>query len=98
MTRTALPPAKIPHPHVTSGVDGDDSPVIKGTRIPVRRIYSWHRQGTTCETLTRRYPSLGWAQILDALAFAYDNLELITVDLIRERDELATALRDGPRT
>ena len=41
------------------------------------------------ETLLKRYPQLGPSRVLDALAFAYDNLELITADLDRERELLA---------
>lgn len=82
-----LPDPKIPHPHVVIHAYG--VPYIEGSRVPVRRVFSWHRQGTTVKTLIRRYPQLGPARILDALAFAYDNLELITADLARERDELA---------
>jgi uncharacterized protein (DUF433 family) len=71
-------------------VIGDDGgPIVEGTRIPVRRLFAWHRQGTTVETLLRRYPQLGPARLLDALSFAYDNLDLITADLERERELLA---------
>ena len=35
--------------------------------------------------LLRRYPQLGPARILDALAFAYDNTEVVEADLTRER-------------
>lgn len=97
-TRPPLPPVKVPHPHITT-VDASGnqvSPVIRGTLILVRRLFSWHRQGTTFETLSRRYPSVGPAPLLDALAFAYDNLELITADLTREREELAESLRANP--
>lgn len=86
----SLPPVRVPHPHVV--VDpavAEGSPLIEGTRVPVRRLFSWHRQGTTVETLLRRYPQLGPARIFDALAFAYDNLDLITADLVREREALA---------
>lgn len=37
------------------------------------------------ETLLKRYPNLGPARILDALAFAYDNQELIQADMDREQ-------------
>jgi uncharacterized protein (DUF433 family) len=85
-----LPPVRIPHPHVViDEAVGDGAPMIEGTRVPVRRLFSWHRQGTTVETLLRRYPQLGPARIFDALAFAYDNLDLITADLLREREALA---------
>jgi uncharacterized protein (DUF433 family) len=86
----SLPPVRVPHPHViVDPAVAEGSPVIAGTRVPVRRLFSWHRQGTTVETLLRRYPQLGPARIFDALAFAYDNLELITADLVREREALA---------
>lgn len=85
-----LPSIRIAHPHVVVSADLlDGSPVVEGSRIPVRRLFGWHRQGTTVETLVRRYPGLGWAKILDALAFAYDNLDLITADLLRDRDGAA---------
>jgi uncharacterized protein (DUF433 family) len=86
----SLPPVRVPHPHVViDSAVGDGAPMIAGTRVPVRRLFSWHRQGTTVETLLRRYPQLGPARIFDALAFAYDNLDLITADLVREREALA---------
>jgi uncharacterized protein (DUF433 family) len=78
---------RVAHPHVF--LDETGSPLVEGTRVPVRRLFSWHRQGTTVETLLRRYPQLGPARILDALAFAWDNLELVTADLDRERALLA---------
>lgn len=81
-----LPAVRIQHPHVV--LDGEGSPFIEGSRVPVRRVFTWHRQGTTVETLLRRYPQLGPARILDALAFAYDNLELITADVVRERESM----------
>jgi uncharacterized protein (DUF433 family) len=86
----SLPNVKVPHPHViVDAAIAEGSPTVEGSRVPVRRLFSWHRQGTTVETLLRRYPQLGPARILDALAFAYDNLELMTADLIREREGLA---------
>ncbi len=61
------------------------SPYVAGTRIPVRRLWAWHRGGVAVETLLKRYPQLGPARVLDALAFAYDNQDLIEADLARER-------------
>jgi uncharacterized protein (DUF433 family) len=82
----ALPPIRIPHPHVEARDDLlAGSPCVRGTRIPVRRLWSWHRRGVTVETLLKRYPSLGPARVLDALAFAYDNTEIIEADLSREQ-------------
>lgn len=93
----SLPPVRIPHPHVYIDPQvGEGSPMIEGTRVPVRRLFSWHRQGTTVETLLRRYPQLGPARIFDALAFAYDNLDLVTADLVREREALARETGEPP--
>jgi len=84
-----LPPIQVPHPHVDVAADVlDGSPVVRGTRVPVRRLWSWHRRGTTIETLLKRYPQLGPAKVLDALAFAYDNQALMEADLAREREAL----------
>jgi hypothetical protein len=58
---------------------------VAGSRVPVRRLWVWHRGGAAVETLVKRYPNLGPARILDALAFAYDNVELIEADLAREQ-------------
>jgi len=76
----------VPHPHVR--VDAQilaGSPHVMGSRVPVRRLWAWHRGGTAIETLFRRYPNLGPSKILDALAFAYDNVDLIQADLDREQ-------------
>lgn len=64
------------------------SPCVRGTRVPVRRLWSWHRRGTTIETLLKRYPQLGPAKVLDALAYAYDNVAAIEADLANEREAL----------
>lgn len=74
----------------------DESPVVRGTRVPVRRLFAWHRQGTSVETLLKRYPQLGPSRVLDALAFAYDNLDLVTADLERERELLAQEEKSPP--
>jgi uncharacterized protein (DUF433 family) len=81
-----LPPVTIHHPHVEVRDDLlGGSPVVRGTRVPVRRLWAWHRKGVSVETLVKRYPSLGWAKVLGGLAFAYDNEELVEADLDRER-------------
>ena len=82
-----LPAVRIAHPHVE--IDDAGSPIVKGSRVPVRRLFAWHRQGTTVETLLRRYPQLGPARVLDALSFAHDNIELVAADLEREKQLLA---------
>jgi uncharacterized protein (DUF433 family) len=39
------------------------------------------------ETLIKRYPSLGAAKVLGALAFAYDNVDAIEAEFAIERAE-----------
>jgi hypothetical protein len=58
--------------------------------VPVRRLWAWHRGGASVETLVKRYPNLGPARILDALAFAYDNQDLIEADLEAEQSLFAS--------
>lgn len=95
---SGLPPVRNHYPHIELCDELGGSPVLSGTRVPVRRLWAWHRRGTTVETLVKRYPKLGWARVLGALAFAYDNLELIEADLERERALLeAEEERDEPR-
>jgi len=89
----SLPPVRILHPHVV--IDADGSPIVEGSRVPVRRLFAWHRQGTTVETLLKRYPQIGPARLFAALSFAYDNLELVTADIDRER-ALLDRERDAP--
>lgn len=82
----ALPPIRVHHPHVEAREDLlGGSPVIRGTKVPVRRLWAWHRKGVSVETLVKRYPALGWAKVLGGLAFAYDNEDLVEADLDRER-------------
>ena len=82
-------PKWIPHPHVRIEAETlGGSPYIAGSRVPVRRLWAWHQSGVAIETLLRRYPQLGPARILDALSFAYDNLEEIERDLAHERELL----------
>lgn len=82
-----LPRVRIPHPHIAileggASILGDYGPEV----LLVRRLFAWFRQGTRVETLIRRYPKVGPARIFDALAFAFDNLDRITAELIQERE------------
>lgn len=85
------------HPHVD--VDAavlQGSPVVRGTKVPVRRLWAWHRRGVSVETLLKRYPQLGPARVLDALSFAYDNTETVEADLSRERSLMGANAQDVP--
>src|SRR5438093_6119119 len=80
-----LPIVLVPHPHVR--VDRSvlaGSPHVMGSRVPVRRLWAFYRGGASLETLVKRYPQLGPGKIFDALAFAWDNPEVIEADLARE--------------
>lgn len=92
-----LPAVLVTHPHVALEAHVlDGSPYVRGTKVPVRRLWAWHRRGTTIETLLKRYPQLGPARVLDALAFAYDNQELMQADLAREQSLLDDEANKSP--
>lgn len=81
-----LPRVLVPHPHVRCDAEVlAGSPHVEGSRVPVRRLWTWHRGGISVETLFRRYPALTPAAVLDALAFSYDNEDLLRADIDRER-------------
>lgn len=84
-----LPIVLVPHPHVR--VDRrvlGGSPHVAGSRVPVRRLYAFYRNGTSVEKLLKRYPQLEPAKVFDALAFALDNPEVIEADIARENELL----------
>ena len=86
----------VPHPHVrTDEAVLAGSPYIVGTRVPVRRLWAFYRNGATVDTLLRRYPQLGAAKVFDALAFAWDNAEVMEADLAREAALLGTKKGGG---
>jgi uncharacterized protein (DUF433 family) len=88
-TPPPLPRVKVPHPHVRCDLTVlAGSPHVEGSRVPVRRLWAWHRGGTAIETLLRRYPQLGPAKVLDALSFAYDNQDVVEADMEREQKML----------
>jgi uncharacterized protein (DUF433 family) len=91
-----LPVILVPHPHVR--VDKNTlggSPYVVGSRVPVRRLWAFYRNGTSIDRILKRYPQLGPAKVFDALAFALDNEEVVEADLAREESLLAT--REAPR-
>lgn len=86
-----LPIVLIPHPHVR--IDKNvlaGSPYVAGSRVPVRRLWAFYRSGASVEVLIKRFPKLGAGKIFDALAFAFDNREVIEQDIRREQYLLAT--------
>lgn len=55
----------------------------------MRRLWAFYKNGATVEVLIKRYPRLGPGKILDALAFAFDNREVIEQDIEHEQHLLA---------
>ena len=93
-----LPVVLVPHPHVR--VDPNvlgGSPYVTGSRVPVRRLWAFFRNGTSVERILKRYPQLGPAKVFDALAFALDNEEVVEADLQREEEILARSEKRTPR-
>jgi uncharacterized protein (DUF433 family) len=89
----------VPHPHVR--VDASvlaGSPYVVGSRVPVRRLWVFYKKGVSLDTLLRRYPRLGPGKILDALAFAYDNEEVMLADIQRESELLERAQPDTKKS
>jgi uncharacterized protein (DUF433 family) len=87
-----LPVVLVPHPHVR--VDQNvlgGSPYVAGSRVPVRRLWAFYRDGASVERILKRYPQLGAAKVLDSLAFALDNPEVMDADVGREQEILARA-------
>jgi uncharacterized protein (DUF433 family) len=90
-----LPVILTPHPHVR--VDKNvlgGSPYVVGSRVPVRRLWAFYRNGTSVDRILKRYPQLGPAKVFDALAFALDNQEVVDADLARE--DALLAARETP--
>lgn len=64
-------------------------PVIVGTRIRAATILTCYRQGMTVEEIVQQYPHLKPADVHDALAYAYDHMEEIELDLAADDEESA---------
>jgi hypothetical protein len=63
----------------------------------VRRLWAFYRSGASIERILKRYPQLGPAKVFDALAFAFDNEEVVSADMAREEEFLARAGQKAPR-
>lgn len=62
------------HPYIVrhTGI-GRGEPTIKGTRIAVRLIAGYYKQGATIEEIERDYPFLTAAAIHDAISYYLDH-------------------------
>ena len=81
---------KIKHPYIVSLKSHcGGSPVIQGTKFPVRSIvYYILRQGITPEELVREFSHLSLPQVYDALSYYYENREEIDTDLATSEEDL----------
>jgi uncharacterized protein (DUF433 family) len=86
----ARPAKSTEHPYIVSQADyRGGSPVIKGTKFPVRSVVNYVlHQGISPEELVKEFSHLTLAQVYDALSFYYDNKESIDKDL---RDNTANS-------
>ena len=91
----AEPAKKIGHPYIVSRGDYcGGSPVIKGTKFPVRSVVNYVlRQGIAPEELVKEFSHLTLAQVYDALSYYYDHKEAVDQDLLENSQE-----NHGPTT
>ena len=61
------------------------SPIVKGTRIPVKAIVGYYKMGLSVDDLLDGFPNLTAAQIHDALSYYHDHQGEIERDLRRDR-------------
>ncbi len=80
---------KIDHPHIVTDKNiCNDSPTIAGTRTPVRSIVSYYNDGLSPEEIASKLSYLKLSEIYDALAFFYDNKELIDKEIEENSNEI----------
>jgi uncharacterized protein (DUF433 family) len=79
----ASPAKSTEHPYIVSQADYcGGSPVIKGTKFPVRSVVNYVlHPGTSPEGLVKEFSHLTLAQVYDALSFYYDNKKSVDKDL-----------------
>jgi uncharacterized protein (DUF433 family) len=67
----------------TPGIVGG-RPRIDGTRISVRTIVGWYKQGYSAEEITEQYEHVSLAQVYAALTYYHANQEEIEADILAE--------------
>lgn len=86
--------SEIIHPYIERrpGFAGG-SPVIVGTKFPVRSVVGYVLQlGMTPEELVREFPHIALAQVYDALSYYYDHKLEVDQDIRENTEEY---LREG---
>jgi uncharacterized protein (DUF433 family) len=93
----AIRKTKVKHPYVVSlKTHCGGSPVIHGTKFPVRSIvYYILRQGMTPEELVREFSHLSLPQVYDALSYYYENKGEIDTDLAVHEEDLKKKMAIG---
>ncbi|TVL96731.1 MAG: hypothetical protein CV087_23355 [Candidatus Brocadia sp. WS118] len=78
------------HPYIVSlKTHCGGSPVIAGTKFPVRSVVFYIlRQGMTPEELVKEFSHLTLPQIYDALFYYYENKEKIDKELAMKESDL----------
>ncbi|MBI2481940.1 MAG: DUF433 domain-containing protein [Planctomycetia bacterium] len=66
-------------------------PVVGGTRVRVGIILGCYRQGMSVEEIVQQYPALKPGDVHDALAYAYDHLDVIEADLASDDEAMVKA-------
>lgn len=79
---------KTEHPHIIKDKDiAGGSPVIRGTRIPIKAIIGYYKMGLTIEEMLEGFPKLTPAQIYDALSYYHDHQDEIDQDIEENKIE-----------
>jgi uncharacterized protein (DUF433 family) len=72
------------------------NPRLGGTRIGVLHVYRQYQQGDSPETVASRYDGVSVADVHNALAYAFDNPELLRKLDADERDVVERIRRERP--
>lgn len=84
---------KIDHPYIVSHKDYcGGSPVIKGTKFPVRSVVNYVLlQGLSPEEIVEEFSHLTLAQVYDALSYYYDHKDNIDRELVENSEQTLRA-------
>lgn len=76
------------HPHITRVQNLlNGSPIVRGTRIPVRLIAQMYRVGDSVDDILSGYPQLDAAAVYDAISYYLDHRAEIEQEIIANRIE-----------
>ena len=82
---------KTEHIHMTvkEGVCGG-TPIVRGTRTSVANVAGYYRLGLSPEDIQRELPHLTLAQIFDALAFYFDHVKEVDLEMEQGLEEIVS--------